>query len=109
MEPFMIKQFKELAKRTEIEAQWWKWAAWTAPFVALALLVFEHWIGHSDWISTTLYIITVVFFTVAVMWWWWALAKITAIILALKRTTDSIETVILELQEIKVEVKKGLE
>lgn len=85
----MVKKFSQIVRRTKIEADWWRYSAWTLPFAALSVVMFEHFIGWESYVSKTIVIIAVVFFTISVLWWWWALTKIVNILEGLKRTEDN--------------------
>jgi uncharacterized Tic20 family protein len=95
------KNLKDAVKQAAKEARYWSYAAWTLPFVALALIVFEHFIGHDNWISITLVGITTTFFSVSVYWWWWALNKLVTIMAAMNSNEERFETVISELKETR--------
>jgi hypothetical protein len=100
-----IKTFREYAKQTGKEAGWWAYAAWTLPFVALAAIVFEHFIGHDDWIATTLVVVSTTFFAVSVYWWWWALTKIAGLVEGMTKINKNVDDVITELKHVRREIK----
>lgn len=86
----MSEELTERAKRAEQQAKWWKYAAWTMPFVALALIVFTHFIGFTTWYEQVIVATATVFFTVSVLWWWWALNKLVDIMKGLEATALSL-------------------
>jgi uncharacterized Tic20 family protein len=94
----MPKSLIKAVQQAATEARYWTYAAWTLPFVALALIIFEHFIGHDDWISITLVGITTTFFSISVYWWWWALNKVVIVMAAMEKNEERFEDV---LQEIK--------
>lgn len=96
-----IKKFQDVVKATRTEVKWWSYAAWTLPFVALAAIVLEYYIGYDNWIQKTIWSITLIFFTVSVFWWWWALNKIAVILSALKRSEDDFSSVLYEIKETR--------
>lgn len=102
----MINNFKQAIKKTKQETKLWSYAAWTLPFVALALIVFEHFIGHDDWIRITLVFITTVFFSISVFWWWWALNKFAIIMSSMKSTEDRFHDVIYEIRETRKTIRE---
>ena len=97
----MVKQFFQLAKETQTQAKWWTWAAWTLPFVALAIISFENYIGWDSLMHRTLVIISVVFFTISVYWWWWALNKIVALVDGFNRAQQNFEDIKDELRKTR--------
>lgn len=102
----MVKEFSEIVKRTRIETNWWRYSAWTLPFLALSIVAFEHFIGWESHMAKTIVIISVVFFTISVLWWWWALTKIVTILEGLKRTEDNFLELRKDIKETKEEFTK---
>jgi len=92
----------ETMNKTEQQARWWKYAAWTAPFVALAILIGEYLLGFDT--RPTSFIIVVTFIATSVFWWWWAISKIVHIVKAAERVEKSFEGIKQELKEIKKDV-----
>jgi len=84
------------------QARWWRYAAWTAPFVALAILIGEELLGFDT--APTAVIIAVTFVATSVFWWWWAISKIVYMIKCSHRMEDNFETLAKELKEIKNDV-----
>jgi hypothetical protein len=97
----MIRHFLNAANETKIQAQYWMWAAWTLPFLALAILTFEYFLGWESFYSKTFVIISVSFFTVSVFWWWWAINKIIVLLESFHRTEQHFEDVKHELRETR--------
>jgi len=97
----MIQKYAQATRKAAKEARYWSYAAWTLPFVALSALVFEHFIGHNDWIEKTLWAISTVFFAISVFWWWWAINKIVAIMSAFKDNEDRFVKVVDELEKTR--------
>ena len=62
--------------KTLREASYWAYAAWTAPFVALAVLIGEILIGTDSILGATSIAVVITFVTTSVFWWWWAITKI---------------------------------
>ena len=88
------------------EALWWKRAAWTMPFVALAIIATEHFIGYNDWIGTTLCAIIITFIGCSVYWWWWALDKIVTAYKSIENAVNNFEEVKKDLKETADEIRK---
>ena len=102
---------KKLAKATQQaakEASLWAYAAWTLPFVALAAIVFEHFIGWENFYNKTIIIIAVTFFSISVFWWWWALNKFVIVISAMRDTEKSFEDIKDELKLTRQEFQKAV-
>jgi hypothetical protein len=91
-------------KNIEQQARWWKYAAWTAPFVALAILVGENLLGFDDWIASTSLVILVTFIATSVFWWWWAISKIVFMVESAHRIEKNFGDLKDELKEIKKNV-----
>lgn len=97
----MVDELVKLVRRTGEEASLWAYAAWTLPFTALALLVFEHFIGWESLIGKTLVLISVTFFTISVFWWWWALNKLVVLLRYAKDNETRFKEILDEIQETK--------
>jgi len=89
---------------TDKQARWWKYAAWTAPFVALALLIGEILLGFNSLVEITSIIIVTSFIATSVFWWWWAISKIVVIINGATRMEKNFENLIGEFKKIKKDV-----
>jgi len=89
---------------TEQQAKYWRYAAWTAPFAALAILLGEIFLGFDSIINITSIIITTIFITTSVFWWWWAVSKIVAMMKSAERVEKNFENIKNELKEIKKDV-----
>jgi hypothetical protein len=105
---FMDKKLSKAAKKAAIEAKLWAYAAWTLPFIALAALVFEHFIGWTNAWNITIIVITVVFFSISVFWWWWALNKFTVVLGAMRDTEESFSEIKDELKLTRKEIQKAV-
>ena len=90
--------------KTEQQARWWKYAAWTAPFVALAIVLGEILLGFDSLVNITSVSIVVIFIATSVFWWWWAISKIVYMIQCANRTEENFRTLKDELKEIKRDV-----
>jgi hypothetical protein len=101
----MIRHFLDTANKAKTEARYWMWAAWTLPFVALAILVFEYYFGLESLYSKTLVIISVTFFTVSVFWWWWSINKIIVLLESFNRTEQHFQDVKHELRETRKAIR----
>jgi len=93
---------KFMKNNTEQEARWWTWAAWTSPFVALAILIGETLLDINT--RPTSLIIVVTFITTSVFWWWWAISKIVYMIKCSHKMEDSFNNLRDELIAIKKDV-----
>lgn len=86
------------------QSKWWKYAAATLPFSALAILVFEYFLGWSELYAKTLIIISTAFFTVSVIWWWWAIDKLLHIIQTAKKTESNLNKVKDEIHSLRKQI-----
>lgn len=91
-------------KNIEQQARWWKYAAWTAPFVALAIIVGENLLGFDNWIQSTSLVIMITFIATSVLWWWWAISKIVFMVESAHRIEKNFSDLKDELKEIKRDV-----
>jgi hypothetical protein len=87
------QRISDTINKTATQVRWWSYAAWTAPFAALAILAFESLIGWDNLYSKSVIIISVIFFTVSVFWWWWALHRFVDILDAMRTTQEKIDDV----------------
>jgi len=94
----------ESMNKTEQQARWWRYAAWTAPFVALAIILGEILLGFESLVNITSVSIVVIFVATSVFWWWWAISKIVYMVQCAKRTEENFDTLKDELKEIKKDV-----
>lgn len=104
----MVSRFLKFERATELtadEAKLWSYAAWTLPFVALAVVVFEHYIGWTDLKSKTIITITVIFFSVSVYWWWWALNKFVSLLAVFQSNEQKFAEVSGELRRTQEELR----
>lgn len=100
-----MKTIIEKATQARKEATWWQYAAWTLPFIGLAILGFEYWIGTETWYSVTIIIITVTFFSISVFWWWWAVRKFADLMDSMRQTDQNFKDIKNDLKSIKEELK----
>lgn len=91
-------------KNIEQQARWWRYAAWTAPFVALSILIGEQLLGFESLIGITSTIIVTIFITTSVFWWWWAISKIVYMMNSAQRIENNFDELKNELKEIKRDV-----
>jgi hypothetical protein len=96
-----LNKYSKIAKQTAKEVKWWSYAAWTLPFVALAAIVFEFYIGHDDWIAKTIWATTVVFFSISV-YWWWAIHKFRDVYQAMVDNQERFNEVKEELKKVRL-------
>ena len=99
------KSFDEIVKNTRQQIKWWSYAAWTFPFVALAIIGAEFFFEFNDLLRKTLVAIGLTFFSLSVFWWWWAIFKIKDIVDGLDKTVDSL----IEVKDEIVKTRKILE
>ena len=89
---------------TEQQAQYWRYAAWTSPFVALAILLGELLLGFDSIVNITSITIMVIFITTTVFWWWWAISKIVYMVNTAHRVEENFSKLREEIKEIKKDV-----
>ena len=89
---------------TEQQAKYWRYAAWTAPFAALAILLGEIYLGFDSIVNITSIAITAIFITTSVFWWWWAVSKIVQMMECSKSVEKNFLELSRELKEIKNDV-----
>ena len=92
-------------KNTEKQARWWRYAAWTAPFVALAILIGEELLGFDT--APTSLVIVITFIATSVFWWWWAISKIVYMIKCSHKMESNFEELKNEFKEIRKDVVSG--
>ena len=88
----------------ETQTRYWKYAAWTSPFVALAVLLGEIFLGFDSLVNITSITITVMFIAISVFWWWWAIHKIVIMMNSAERVEKNFNEFKDELKEIKKDV-----
>ena len=91
-------------KDTLAQASYWAYAAWTFPFVALAVLTGEILIGNESWMGRTAITVVVTFIITSVFWWWWAISKIVYMVNAAQRVEENFSNLSKEIKEIKKDV-----
>ena len=96
--------FKKIAK----QARWWAYAAWTLPFVALAILIGLEYLNLQNLYHLIALIIIGVFFSVSVFWWWWAIDAIKQMFVLMKNTEDNFNDVKSALKETREILKNDL-
>lgn len=84
----------------------WKRAAWTMPFVALAIIATEYFIGYDDWIDITLCAIIITFVACSVFWWWWAIDKIVSSYKRIEEAVSRFDEIKQDLKETAKEIRK---
>ena len=100
-----MDDFSKKTQSTETQVGLWKYAAWTLPFVALAVIVFSSFIGIDSLFDKAIVIICSAFFAVAVFWWWWALHKLLDIVKVLDATARSLQWVKNSIGSIRKDLK----
>jgi hypothetical protein len=65
-----------MKNKIQKQLQWWKYAAGTIPFIALAIIVLLDFVGWTELHNKLLFTILIIFFSTGVLWWWWAVDKI---------------------------------
>ena len=88
----------------ETQARYWRYAAWTAPFAALAIILGEIFLGFDSLVNITSIFIVTIFITVSVFWWWWAVSKIVHMMKSTERVEQNFKELLDELKEIKKDV-----
>lgn len=99
-----MTSFQEKSKKAERETKYWKYAAWTLPFVALTALAVVDLIGLNSLYSTLVVVIVTVFFGTSVFWWWWALHKFVDVMKSMEITAKTLS----DIQRYISDVKKDL-
>ena len=102
----VFSKVKDFYTTTNKEVRWWAYAAWTAPFTALAVIFFLDQIGWSEGVSRLVVIGGVIMFTVAVYWWWWAIFKLARISNLLLETAENLKRIGKEMREVGREINK---
>lgn len=102
-----MNKYAKATKQAAKEASLWAYAAWTLPFVALAAIVFEYFIGWNGLYGKIIIVIAVVFFSISVFWWWWALNKFNIVISAMRDTEESFSEIKEELKLTRKEIQKA--
>lgn len=105
----MNKNLTEAFVEAVRESRLWAIAAWTLPFVALAIVSIEYFIGSTTLIHYTIIIITATFFAVSVFWWWWALGKIVVIMESMKHNEERFEQVKDELRQTRKIIQEQID
>lgn len=98
------KSERDIMNNTEKQARWWMYAAWTSPFVALAIIIGEELLGFGSWRTNTAIVISVTFVATSVLWWWWAISKIVKMMSVSERIEQNFKNLHTEIKEIKKDV-----
>jgi len=99
-----MKRFKKIINQSRL----WAYAAWTTPFIALAILLTEEFF-YQELIGITSSIIVIIFIAVSVFWWWWALDKIVYMIKCAKKNEESFEHILEELKHSKKMIREMIQ
>ena len=94
-------------KDTLAQASYWAYAAWTFPFVALALVIGETLIGHETWMGAMAIAVVVTFVITSVFWWWWALSKIVFMIKATQQVEENFNELKSELTRLSIDINQA--
>ena len=97
----MIKNVVKATANAKKQAIWWKYLAWTSPFVALAIIVGEVLLGFDNLVQSTSLIILITFIGTSVLWWWWAISKIALIVESIGLNADRFNDIINDLKETR--------
>lgn len=90
--------------KTQQQAKYWRYAGWTSPFVAVAILLGEILLGFDSIVNITSISILVIFITTSVFWWWWAISKIVYMVNTARRVEENFSKLREEIKEIKKDV-----
>lgn len=88
------------------QISYWKYAAWTLPFLALAGIIFFHWIGWDTTLQRFLVIIFTVFFGISVFWWWWALDKLGSLIKEKLNVVNQLNVLANEIKKLRKDLRE---
>jgi hypothetical protein len=88
----------------ENQTKYWKWAAWTLPFIALAGIAFAYWIDDSGLFGKFIVITSTVFFGISVFWWWWALDKLSILIKERLSFEKKFDEVVAEFKRLRKDI-----
>ena len=92
--------------KTLREASYWTYAAWTAPFVALTVLIGEILIGTDSILGATSIAVVVTFVTTSVFWWWWAITKIVYMMQMTSKVEENFNELKKELTKLNKDLNK---
>ena len=95
-------------EKTKRQVKYWQYAAWSLPFLALALLAVTHFVGLSSIYSILIAVIVCSFFFASVFWWWWTLDKILIILKAFEETGKSLGWIQKDIADTKHEIRQSL-
>lgn len=94
---------EHIHKKTEKEVTWWKIAARTAPFIAMAGMAVCYLLAE-DMLLFYIGAVILIWIGVSVAWWWWAIEKILKVSRMMFDTSVKFEEVKKELRAIKQDV-----
>lgn len=100
----MISTVRDFYNTTNKEVRWWAYAAWTAPFTALAVIFLMVNVGWSEGLDKVTVVIAAGFFTASVYWWWWAIFKLAKISNILLETAENLKKIGKEMREVGKEL-----
>ena len=100
----MISTVRDFYNTTNKEVRWWAYAAWTAPFTALAVIFLMVNVGWSEGLDKVTVVIAAGFFTASVYWWWWAIFKLAKISNILLETAENLKKIGREMREVGKEI-----
>lgn len=83
------------------EAKWWAYAAWTLPFIALAILISFEYFSLDNFYDIAVITIIITFISVSVFWWWWAIDAIKRMFVLMKNTEENFNEVKVAIKETK--------
>ena len=93
--------------KTKRQVKYWQYAAWTLPFIALAIIVATYFIGWDTGFAVSITSVVLIFFAVGVFWWWWTLDKIILIFKSFEETARSLGLIQKNIVETKNELQKS--
>ena len=90
-----------MIRKIVTEIKYWKWAAWTLPFVAIITLISLDYLDLDRWYDQVSLAIIVGFYSASVLWWWWALYRIGDIYKRQVKIDQGFEELKKEIKETK--------
>lgn len=96
-------------KNIKKQGLWWKYAAWTAPFVGLAALISIQLFGLSEWNDIVICIVMSLFIATSVFWWWWALDTILENNDKITKVAEGFEDVKKDLRQFKKDLTRPMD
>jgi len=86
--------------------RWWAYAAWSLPFISLAVLLIEKLAGLESLYHNTALMILFCFFVASTYWWWWAMDTIFRIVKQLNSAESRILEIKSEISQTRLIIKK---